>query len=270
MKNKSPLNLYYEIHGKGKPILFLHGFGASMYVWRHLIKPLSKKYKLILVDLKGHGASPKPRDKKYSVYDQADLIYNLIIKHNLKNLTIVGHSFGGGVALIIALYLTKRLPERLAKLILIDSAGYKQRHPLFIKLLEVPVIGRLVFSLPDKSLTRSTLKMSFYDKNKILDNVVDSYAKLLTKSSARHALVQTARQLVNLDLKKIICDYPKIKVPTLIIWGKEDTVIPLEIGKKLYQAIPSSELKIIDNCGHIPQEEKPNKTLEIIERFLKT
>jgi pimeloyl-ACP methyl ester carboxylesterase len=139
MEDLHPLDqasLYYETHGTGDPILFLHGFGANIYAWRHIVAPLSKHYQLILVDLKGFDASPKPDDKKYSISDQADLISQFIVKHNLKNLTIVGHSFGGGVALLTAIQLSENGSNRLSALILIDSIAYKHPSPYLSELSE--------------------------------------------------------------------------------------------------------------------------------------
>src|SRR5262245_52471382 len=92
------VKLHYEIHGAGKPVIFLHGFGASTYSWRHLIPSLKTHFKLIMIDLKGFGQSPKPNDNNYSAHDQANLICQFIIQEDLRNVTLVGHSYGGGVA----------------------------------------------------------------------------------------------------------------------------------------------------------------------------
>ncbi|MCK4442732.1 MAG: alpha/beta hydrolase, partial [Sulfurovaceae bacterium] len=100
-----PLRLAYDEYGKNHKttLLFLHGFGESKYTWHFLIKPLSKYYHLITLDLKGFGDSPKTEDDDYSVYDQAKIVQEFIEDKKLKNLTVVGRSFGGGVALVLAL-----------------------------------------------------------------------------------------------------------------------------------------------------------------------
>jgi pimeloyl-ACP methyl ester carboxylesterase len=128
-------DLYYEVFGTGDPILFLHGFGANIASWSYIVSLLSKQYKLILVDLRGFGASPKPIDNKYSIKDHAFSIYEFVQKHDLKNLTIAGHSLGGGVALITALRLINDGQNRLSSLILIDSVGYRQILPAFLNFL---------------------------------------------------------------------------------------------------------------------------------------
>ena len=99
----APVNLYYEEQGKGPPVLLLHGFGASTFTWRHVAPDLAETHRVIAVDLKGFGQSDKPFDERYSVSDQAELLAQLIEDKDLRDLTIVGHSFGGGVALRLAL-----------------------------------------------------------------------------------------------------------------------------------------------------------------------
>src|SRR4030095_15117893 len=97
--------LYKEVYGTGDPILCLHGLGASMFSWRNFIEPFSRHHKLILVDFKGSEKSAKPRDGHYSIQDKADDIYKLIVADNLTNLTLVGNSLGGAVALLVAIRL---------------------------------------------------------------------------------------------------------------------------------------------------------------------
>ena len=127
---EAPVNLYYEEQGKGPPVLLLHGFGASTYTWRHITPELARTHRVIAVDFKGFGQSDKPFDERYSVLDQAELIAQLIEDKDLRDLTIVGHSFGGGVALRLALEANTRLGGRIARLVLLDSIAYQQQIPV--------------------------------------------------------------------------------------------------------------------------------------------
>ena len=132
MNNGQPptsVTLYKEVYGSGDPILCLHGLGASLFTWRHFIAPFSQNNKLITVDFRGCGKSPKPDDTHYSIEELADDIYNLIISENLTKLTLVGNSLGGAVALLVAVRLTEQDPTRLARLVLIDSGGDKNTYP---------------------------------------------------------------------------------------------------------------------------------------------
>ncbi|MHB8087674.1 MAG: alpha/beta fold hydrolase, partial [Anaerolineaceae bacterium] len=195
MNNKfvqSSLNLHYELRGSGPPIILLHGFGENLFTWRYLIDPLSRTHQLILLDLKGFGASPKPFDDKYSIIDQADLIYDFILKNDLKNLLIIGHSLGGGVALQIAIKLHKD-KDRLNRLILIDSVAYQQNLPLFINILRTPILGFIALNLiPSRQQVRSILEFAYFDRKKISDEAIDAYSKPIKSAGGRHALIQTA------------------------------------------------------------------------------
>jgi pimeloyl-ACP methyl ester carboxylesterase len=265
-----PLQLHYETYGQGNPIIFLHGLGGSLYTWRRLIEPLAPHYRLILFDLKGSGESPKPCDDKYSLFDQAELVYRFIFQNDLQHVTLVGHSFGGGVALLLALKLTQRDPARLSRLILIDTIAYPQKLPGVIRMLRMPVLGWLGLHLiPDKTKVRDLMKSLYYDDSKINWEDVEAYAAPLASPGAKYAFQQTARQIIPDHIDEIVGMYAQIKVPTLIIWGREDKIIPLENGARLHQAIRNSQLIVIERCGHDPPDEKPEELLEIMQKFLK-
>ena len=265
------INLHFETHGSGSgsPILMLHGFGASLYTWRHLIPAFTTSNELILVDLKGFGKSPKPKDKLYRIQDQADLVHQFIVQRDLRGFTLVGHSLGGGVALLVSLMLAKEKSDRLSRLVLIDSAAYRQKLPGFIKVLTIPIIGSISFSLlPPTIKARLGLKKSYFDDTKITRDQVTAYAEPVKSDGAGHALFRTAEMLIPANIDQISSQYNQITVPTLILWGRNDEVIALEIGQRLHEAIANSEFTIIDQCGHIPHEENPVDTIEALRSFL--
>lgn len=266
---KNPVDLYYEIHGTGNPIIFLHGLGGNLYTWRYLVGPFEPHYQLILFDLKGSGKSPKPYDNNYSMFDQGELIYQFILQNKLRNVTLVGHSFGGGVALSVALKLEKYDPQRLSRLILIDSVSYPQKLPGVIRMLRIPLLGALgLYLIPDKTKVSNMLESIYFDDSKITPKDVEAYAAPLSLPGAKFALRQTAKQIIPDNMDEIIVMYPRINVPTLLIWGREDKIIPVENGVRLHNDIKNSQLVIIDRCGHDPPEEKPEKIIEIIQKFL--
>ena len=273
MTNGQPsasVSLYKEVYGAGDPILCLHGLGANVYSWRHFIAPFSQNNKLILVDFKGCGRSPKPLDTRYSIDDKVEDIYNLILEENLTNLTLVGNSLGGAIALLVAIRLGKQQPGRLAKLVLIDSAGDKGTLPAHLKLLRSPLGTFIIYLAPSKLAALMTLRMCYYDRKRITTEHVKAYAAPLANRGGRHALLHTARQCIPANADELIAQVATINVPTFILWGREDKVIPLKVGQLLHQLIPNSTLEVIDHCGHIPQEEKPEETISRISRFLTT
>jgi pimeloyl-ACP methyl ester carboxylesterase len=269
-ETSSVIKLHQKEYGNGDPILCVHGLGANIFTWRHFIGPFSQTNKLILVDLRGFGSSPKPLDTHYSIEQHADDIYKIIRNQDLRRLTLIGNSLGGAISLLVALRLCEDDPTRLSKLVLVDAGAYKEYLPGYLKLMR-SFVGKLtVYLAPSKIAARFVLRASYYDKNKITEDQVDAYAAPIASEGGRHALLQTARQCVPADSDEIIAKLPSIKVPSLILWGKEDGVIPLIVGELLAQALPHSTLEVIQQCGHIPQEEKPIETIASISRFMAT
>ncbi len=262
------VDLYKEVYGAGDPILCLHGLGANIYTWRHFIGPFSQNNKLILVDFRGCGKSPKPRDTRYALQDKVDDIYNVILEENLRNLTLVGNSLGGAIAMLLAIRLRQESPNRLLKLILIDSAGDQTDLPPHLKLIRSILGTPIVFLSPAKLVVKMTLRMCYYNQEKITRDQVEAYAVSLASRGARHALLETARRCIPPNVDELIAAARTIEIPTLILWGREDRVIPLKTGERLHQLIPNSTLEVIEQCGHVPHEEKPEETIASVSRFL--
>jgi pimeloyl-ACP methyl ester carboxylesterase len=261
-------NLYKEVYGTGDPILCLHGLGASMFSWRHFIAPFSQNNTLILVDFKGCGKSPKPRDSHYSIEEKTDEIYKLIVAENLTKLTLVGNSLGGAVALLLAIRLNEQEPGRLSRLVLIDSAGDKKYLPVHLNLIRSILGPAIIYLSPSKLSAKMVLRMCYFDKQKITSAQVEAYAAPMASMGGRYALLQTAKQCIPPNVDELLAKVKTIAVPTFILWGREDTIIPLKVGKLLHDVIPNSILKVIEQCGHIPQEEKPDETIAMISKFL--
>jgi pimeloyl-ACP methyl ester carboxylesterase len=250
-------------------MLFVHGFGASMFSWRYLVPALEKNARLLLLDLKGFGRSPKPADGRYSIYDQAQLVHRFIADRNLTNLTLIGHSYGGGVALVTSLSLLAEAQQRLRRLVLIDSIGYQQPLPLFVKILRNPVLGPVAVTVvPRKLQVLSILKLAYHDDGKITAAAVDRYAEPLNSPGGRQALCETAKSIIPSDIEALTTQYRRITVPTFILWGEEDRIVPVAIGMRLKQDIPKSTLHVIEKCGHIPHEEQPERALAALQGFL--
>lgn len=266
---EAPVRLFYEKTGEGAPVLLIHGFGASTFTWRHIAPALAKNHEVIAVDLKGFGQSDKPLDERYSIFDQAELLKQLILDHDLRNLTLVGHSFGGGVALMLALDDDPALKGRISKLVLLDTIAYPQDIPVFFQMLDMPVVSHLgVRMVPPTVQARLALRIAYFDNSKIDDKDVEMYAAPLRTEAGKHAIIHSARQIVPERMKEISERYRSISMPTLIAWCDHDRIVPLNVGLKLRRTLPNAKLKIVDGCGHMPQEEQPEATLGLIQDFL--
>src|SRR5690349_20146826 len=193
----SGLNLHYEERGGGRPLVFLHGFGANIHTWKHLIPRFADHYKTISLDLKGFGLSPKPSDNEYSAEDQANLVTNFIIEKGLTDVTLIGHSLGGAVVLLTAMKLKARGQKVPHSLVLLAPMAFKQPLPLFIKLLRVPIMGRLFMDiLSEETQVKLILGVVYHDKSKITKDTIASYANPLKESSAKTALVKSAKSII--------------------------------------------------------------------------
>ncbi len=265
----APVKLYYEEQGKGPPLLLIHGFGASTFTWRFVAPELAKTHRVIAVDLKGFGQSDKPFDERYSVFDQAELLAQLIEEKDLRNLTLVGHSFGGGVALLLALQANQRLEGRITKLVLLDSIAYPQHIPVFFRLLDVPLVSQIgVRMVPPSVQTRVALEIAYFDDSKIDPAEIETYAAPLKTAAGKHAMIHSARQILPEDIAELSERYKTMALPTLILWCDHDRIVPLEVGLRLRRTLPNSSLRLVQDCGHMPQEEQPASTLELIKGFI--
>jgi pimeloyl-ACP methyl ester carboxylesterase len=272
------LNLNVEKHGigAGRPVVALHGFIATLESWRGLV-PLVPDRELWLFDLKGHGASPCPADGKYTVQDQADLVLARIFRENMRELTLIGHSFGGGVALLVAIALIKEGKGRLARLVLIDSPAFPEALSWWAKGLRsvwplaygaVPLLA--ASQAAAVCAVRFGLRILCKHPENITEAAIRGYAGNLRPPERASAMIQTGRNLVEAQYAPIEKDFKIIDVPTLIVWGREDPLVPLEpSSSKLHEGIKGSKLMIpAERCGHIPHEELPDPVLGEIAAFL--
>lgn len=266
---QQPIELSYTSLGKGAAILFLHGFGESKHTWRYLERDLARNYRLYSLDLKGFGDSPKTKDGLYSVYDQALLVENFIKKHHLKNVTIVGHSLGGGVAMVLAL-MAKKHKISIRRLVLINTMAYNQQLPSMLRILNTPIIGSLGLTIMSgRWHALEAYKYAFSDDSKIPQDGVEHSAKMIDKPDAKYAYKTTVSQLVPDDIEMMTKQYKNIKIPTLIIWGEDDVSINVYNAYRLHFILPNSYLKVFSNIGHMPHEEAPKKVIREIRRFMR-
>lgn len=263
------VKLNVVVRGFGSPIVLLHGFGASVDTWRNLKTSDFSGFQLIAVDLKGFGQSDKPFDGKYEMKDQAALILALMRKMNLKGVVLIGHSFGGGVALIASVDALEQSPDLISKLVLIDPACYPQELPDFIRVLRIPFIGRVSLAiLPKHFLVKQILNRVFFDRTKITTEIINAYSSPLYSDGAEAALVATARSIIPNDVSRVVESFRRLKLPTYIFWGEEDGIIKKSSVEGLAATISGSHLTTIPSCGHAPQEECAANLIPLIQDIL--
>ncbi len=273
--NYQDISIHYTDEGVGETILFIHGLVSSSYSWRHVIDDLSSTYRTIAIDLKGAGHSDKPRDHKYSLQDQVDMVIQFIEDKALNNITLVGHSYGGAVSLMVYQQLTAKgsVQKVIIRIILLDPMAYKDKIPFVINLLRIPKFNYLMLNclLPFGKipfLVRLGTGKTFYNKSKITDEMIDVYMGFMKQPGGISALITTIEQIFTDDTEDFHRLLKEIRIPVLIIWGREDPIIPLSVGERFKEDIPHAEWLIIPECGHNPHEEKPSEVSQSIKQFI--
>lgn len=258
------VRVHYQEKGTGTPLVLIHGFTSSTYSWKDVFEPLSRSFRVIAVDLKGFGFSGKP-EGDYTRRAQALLVAHLLDYLKIEKAWLCGNSMGGEIALNFAL----QNPQRVAGLILVDSAGVSVpgNGSLAPGYLLIPVAGRVLMALALRSdkLVREGLEKSFYDRTKVTNERVANYYRPLQTRGGQLAALRARTQADQFPVEQ---DLERIKAPTMIIWGAQDALIPLEAGIKMNKLIKDSKLVIFDSCGHLPQEEMPGRVVDYVTQFI--
>jgi len=261
------VRLFATERGHGRPVLLLHGLGASSYSWRKVLPALSRHNRVIALDLKGFGRSQKPFDLAYRPGDHARLVEAFIKKRGLRNITLIGHSFGGAVALITLLHFNRSDPGRIRDLVLISAPAYRQPKTEFVNFLHTPVLPYVAFSLVPPELA-TWMSLSEEEARYATAGDIRAYARPYYDPAARHALITTSRQIIPHDVKVLTALYPTISQRTLILWCDRDPTVPLSKGIRLARTIPHARLKVFRGCGHAVPDERPGDVVREVYNFL--
>jgi pimeloyl-ACP methyl ester carboxylesterase len=258
---------YQEFGDPTKPTLVLiHGYTASLYVWKTVAPMFAEAgFHVVALDLLGFGYSDKPSWFDYTIASQARMVARFMDRLGIGRATIVGSSYGGAVAAIIAL----DYPGRVEKLILVDAVcnDNLKNHPI-LKLASIRGVGEAItpFLVDSRAFQRYRMRGTLAPANHqlITKDRVESILRPLTAADAHHSLLATSRAW---SATRIEEDAHLIDQPTLIIWGEDDTVIPSTDGHRLHQSMLHSRFVILKDCGHVPQEEKSELFVELVTQF---
>ncbi len=256
--------VHVEQAGKGEAVLFVHGFGGSTYSWRHVLPPLAARYRVVALDLSGFGWTERPKQPEaYTLDAHARLVMGVADALGIERFHLVGHSYGGGICLWIAAH----RPDRLRSLVLVDStlpaySVQRRRRVAAVRPL-VSLFLRAVALRPP--FIRRGLQRSVYDPALVTDEMVEAYRSRLAVAGA----VDAYRGLTApVEGPPPVVDLAAIRVPTLVLWGAEDRLLPARYGEKAARAMPQGRFVAIPACGHLPMEERPQEFLAALEAFL--
>lgn len=266
--NVDGARVHYQEFGDATrpPVVLIHGYTASVYVWKDAAPLLAERgFHVIAIDLIGFGYSEKPRWFDYSIQSQARMVSRFMDRLGIGRATIAGSSYGGAVAATLALYNS----ERVEKLVLVDAVinDALKSHPL-LRLASLPGLGEVItpFVADSRSYLRLRMQGTLAPSKHhlITDDRVDSVRRPLLAADGHHSLLATSR---NWSATHVERDAHLIDQPTLIVWGEQDTVIPVEDGYKLHQDILNSRFVIFKDCGHVPQEENSELFANVVAEF---
>ena len=246
------------------PLLLIHGSLESLHVWDGWVDTLKDRYRLISVDLPGHGLTGAWARGEYTIEAYADFIEVLADTLRLDRFAIAGHSMGGAVAWTFA----ATRPERVSQLILVDAAAYPaESKPTWrTRLARAPVIGDIGISFKPEWMVRRALQEVYSDPAMVTPERVRRFAELQRYPGNRTATLQRARNQEPLDPTPL----KRLDVPTLIVWGAQDRWTPIADTFRLQTDIKGSKLAIFEKPGHNPMEEDPKGTAAAVAGFLPT
>ena len=251
-------------------VVMLHGFGASSATWLGIERELLRVAPLLQIDLKGFGYSDRPRDDQYGLEDQVRAVTSVLVQLGVRDVVLLGHSFGGGIALGTLFALRETHPEiRVHGLVLIDAATYEQTLPFFIAQLRNPLTRWFAFNLMTPAQrVEVTLQRITRVPGAASPARVARYAPFHAMPGSDYALVKTAEQLLPENHEAFVEQFRTITQPTLIVWGERDPVVPVAFALRLDDDIPDSERHVLPQTGHVPHEERPADVARMIAEFL--
>lgn len=260
------MKVHYRDEGKGFPIVLIHGTASSLHTWNDWTKELTKKYRVIRMDLPAFGITGPNKNADYSIKSYTDFLHMFLTKINIDKFYLAGNSLGGN----ISWNYTAEHPQKIEKLILVDASGLptNKPQPAIFKMAKTPVLNSLFLYITPKFFIKKNMREVYGDENKLTESLVTRYHKMALRVGNRQAFIDRAKVDFKLGAKANLEKFKSIQTPTLLIWGAKDTWIPLDNGKRMDSLLPNSKLVVLENSGHVPMEENPKESFKILKDFL--
>ena len=255
--------IHYVQAGHGEPLVMIHGWNGSTFSMRYTIPELAQRYRVVAIDLLGYGYSAQPADGDYSIAGQGELVRLVMDRLGIERAVVLGHSMGGAIAMWLALH----YPQRVERLILVDSATVQEltrgrNWGVAIR----PLLPLLAPFLLRKSAVRRGLRSAVHDGAQVTPEMLEGH---LRPFHMKGHLRVSAKQLSDRRRDKAF-DARQIRPPTLVLWGEHDRWIRPATGEELARLIPNAQLFTVWGAGHLPLEEQPELCNREILKFLET
>ena len=246
-----------------EPLVLVHGTAASLHTWEGWVRALRPQHRIISFDLPGFGLTGPSVAGDYGGDADARFVLDLMDQLKVQRFAIGGNSLGGEVAWRTAL----KAPQRVTRLILVDAVGPAAHGalPLGALAARVPLLDGLFASVLPRPLVVASLRQAYGDPAKVSAELVDRHYELLLREGNRRALVHRLKQA---SRGGDAAQLQQLKLPTLILWGGRDRLIPQSAARQLHESIAGCELRVFDDLGHVPHEEDPLRTAAAVRAFL--
>lgn len=253
---------------QGPVLVLIHGSNASLHTWEPWVALLGAKYRIVTMDMPGHGLTGAVPGDDYSRAGMVAFTHEVLQKLEITHYAIGGNSMGGGVAAQYA----EDHPDEVTAVILVDAAGLPRKKqpgekiPLGFRLARMPVLNKIMLYVSPRSIFEEGVRKVSVDQSKITEEMIDRYYELNLYDGNRRATGIRFR-LPSSD-EAVSEKLGQIRVPTLILWGDKDSLIPVENAAEFQKRISGAKAVIYPNVGHIPMEEVPEKSAADVDRFL--
>jgi pimeloyl-ACP methyl ester carboxylesterase len=238
--------------------------------WDDIVPSLGQ-FNILRLDLRGFGYSDKPDDLRYDAADQASIVAALAVELGLKNLVLIGHSYGGAVALL-SYHRFVGIDNTLARgVVLINGAAFPLRFPFQVALYRYPLAQKLAAAATSPEWRVAfTMRRLFHSRARITPERIGRYSFFLDLPGSQQSFGRVARAIDSGDSKVITDGLAQVNVPCLVLWGEDDTIIPKSHALQFANALPQATVRLIPACGHAPQEEQPQATAAVLHSFLRS
>jgi pimeloyl-ACP methyl ester carboxylesterase len=260
----------YRTAGSGPVLLLLHGITNSSETWEPTADALAGRFRIVAPDLLGHGNSATPRGD-YSLGAHASGVRDLMTALGIDRATVVGHSLGGGIAMQFAY----QFPERCERLVLVSSGGLGREVHMLLRAAALPGADWVLPMLTSRGVRNvgrgvaAALRQGRIAPTGDISVLASGFASLHDAGS-RQAFLHTVRAVIDTGGQRVSANdrlHLAAVLPTLIVWGERDSIIPASHGRAAHEAMPGSRLEIFPGAGHMPHHQDPDRFAEILGRF---
>ncbi|PQJ80560.1 alpha/beta fold hydrolase [Polaribacter porphyrae] len=261
------MQVHYRDEGKGFPIILIHGTASSLHTWDAWTTELTKTNRIIRMDLPAFGLTGPNTTADYSIKSYTNFLHQFLEKVKVDKFHLAGNSLGGNIAWNYA----AEYPNKVEKLILVDASGLptNKPQPAVFKMAKTPILSDLFLYVTPKFFIKKNMKEVYADDSKITDDLINRYHKMALRVGNRQAFIDRARMDFKMGSKANLEKLKSVKTLTLLLWGAQDSWIPLDNGIRMDSVMQNSKLVVLENSGHVPMEENPEESLQLLLEFLK-